>query len=542
MYLVKAKPDFAAKRVEYLYEAFQLNKKCDTLFTVRGRDFPAHLIVLMACSEFFGTNEGHVEKIFSDFDYEIIEAILKYCYTGEINIDEKHVEKLMDLANRLEVKIPKQFKTVDLSNCLEVLKSTGDSELLKKAMDLTLENFETLHKTQGFLKLPLFNLMEILKSNDLFVHSEESVFNAVKLWVNHDDANRKSDLAQLMRFVRLSLLSMEFIVNEVMTFCHSCAECMTTIRQEIINKNDKSFVPRETPRRKIQKMALVGGRNIDMANTIDIFDGLMNSWTLSKNIGINKSWFASVLVGDWIFIIGGKNSSGQSVTSVEYIDLKSGEKKPLKPLNQARHHFSAVTLRRGSSTDVYAIGGLVGDYLSSVERWSSNTGDWAIIAPLLVAIYGHSASVIADKIYITGGKTSENGRDISTNKVQMYSVETNSWTYRAQMIQGRYNHSSVAFKGKLYVAGGFDHQTWTNLDSVEHYDPNANVWTAFTKLTQAASGISLGCFRNKLFSMGGVTSDVWEYDETNKSWKASTSLSRDRYYFNAHVIPYDSII
>ncbi|XP_077289476.1 kelch-like protein 25 isoform X2 [Arctopsyche grandis] len=546
MYLVKAKPDFAAKRVEYLYEAFQLNKKCDTLFAVRGREIQAHLVVLMACSEIFMTKENLLNDVFSDYDDEVIDAILKYCYTGEINIGDKHRKKLLELANRLEVNIPPQFKTVNKSNCLNVLKSTADSELLRKAMDLTLENFETLHKTQGFLNLPLFNLMEILKSNDLLVHSEESVFNAVKLWVNHDDANRKSDLAQLMRFVRLSLLSMEFIVNEVMTFCLSCAECYTTITQEIINKNDKSFVPRETPRRIIQKMALVGGNVLDMANTIDIFDGLKNSWTLSKNIGINKK-FASVLVGDWIFIIGGRNSSNATVTSVEYIDLKSGEKKPLKPLNQARYDFSAVTLRRGSSTDVYAIGGFDNDCLSSVERWSSNTGDWEIIAPLLMAVSFHSASVIADKIYITGGETSENGKTISSNKVQMYSVETNSWTYRAQMIQGRYNHSSVAFQGKLYVAGGFDRQTSSRLDSVEHYDPNANVWTAFTKLTQAASGISLGCFQNKLFSMGGFDgknylSDVWEYDETNKSWKASTSLSRKRSDAVANVIPYDSII
>ncbi|XP_077289052.1 kelch-like protein 25 [Arctopsyche grandis] len=546
MYLVKAKPDFAAKRVEYLYEAFQLNKKCDTLFAVRGREIHAHLVVLMACSEIFGTKENLLNDVFSDYDDQVIDAILKYCYTGEINIGEKHRKKLLELANRLEVKIQPQFKTVNKSNCLNVLKSTEDSELLKKAMDLTLENFETLHKTQGFLNLPLFNVMEILKSNDLFVASEKSVFNAMKLWVNHDDANRKSDLAQLMRFVRLSLLPVEFIVDEVMTFCHSCAECLTTIRQEIIiNKNDKSFVPRETPRRIIQKMALVGGNDLDDANTIDIFDELKSSWTLSKNIGINKKWFSSVLVGDWIFIIGGRNSS--TLTSVEYIDLKSGEKKPLKPLNQARHLFSAVTLRRGSSTDVYAIGGYANAFLSSVERWSSNTEDWEIIAPLLVAVSNQSASVIADKIYITGGRTKENGKTISTNEVQMYSVETNSWTYRAQMIQRRSDHSSVVFKGKLYVTGGRDFQTWNNLGVVEHYDPNANLWTAFIKLPKAASGIILGYFQNKLFSMGGhdeksYLSDVWEYDETNKSWKASTSLSIKRSYAVAHVIPYDSII
>ncbi|XP_077283283.1 kelch-like protein 20 [Arctopsyche grandis] len=359
MFVVKAKSDFAVKRVEYLYEAFQQNIKCDTMFAVPGREFYAHLVVLMACSEIFMTKENLLNDVFSDYDNEVIEAILKYCYTGEISIDEKHVEKLMELANRLEVKIPRQFKTVDLSNCLEVLKSTGDSELLQKAMDLTMENFETLHKTQDFLNLPASNVIEILKWDDLFVRSEESVFNAVTLWVNHDDANRKNDLAQLLTSVRLSLLPLEFIVDEVMTFCHSCAECMTTIRQEIKNKNDKSFAPIETPRRKIQKMALVGGSGIDLANTIDIFDGLEKSWTLFKNIRIDKKRFASVLVGDWIVIIGGKNSLNESVTSVEYIDLKSGQKQPLKPLNQARCIFSAVSLSRGSLTDVYAIGGFV---------------------------------------------------------------------------------------------------------------------------------------------------------------------------------------
>ncbi|XP_077301923.1 kelch-like protein 25 [Arctopsyche grandis] len=554
MYLVKAKSDFAAKRVEYLYEAMKKDKKCDTGFSVRGRNFPAHLIVLMACSEFFGTNEGLVEDIMSPFDYEVIEAILKYCYTGEINIGEKHRTKLLELANLLEVKIPPQFKTVNNSNCLKVLKSSGDSELLKKAKDLTMENFETLHKTQDFLNLPASNVIEILKWDDLLVSSEESVFNAVKLWVNHDDANRKKDLAQLMRSVRLSLLPLEFLVNEVMTFCHSCAECMIAIRQEIKNKNDKSFIPRETPCRKIKgkKMALVGGFDLDMASTIDIFDGLENNWTLSKNIGINKCRFASVVVEHWIVIIGGKNSSKELVTSVEYIDLKSGQKQPLQPLNQARQDFSAVTLSRGSSTDVYAIGGFEitnvetqkGNYLSSVERWSSKSGDWEIISPLLVGVDSHSASVIADKIYITGGRISNSK---STNKVQMYSVETNSWTYRAQMIQERHDHSSVAFKGKLYVAGGYLEQTSTYLDSVEHFDPNANVWNAFTKLPKPAYGFSLCWFQNKLLRMGGRDgnkrlSDVWEYDETIKSWKASTTLSRTRIYFNSHVIPYDSII
>lgn len=54
---------------------------------------------------------------------------------------------------------------------------------------------------------------------------------------------------------------------------------------------------------------------------------------------------------------------------MDYIDLKTGLKHQLKPLNEGRHCLAAVTLRRDSSIDVYAIGGTHKEkILSSVER------------------------------------------------------------------------------------------------------------------------------------------------------------------------------
>ncbi|XP_077294952.1 uncharacterized protein LOC143917345 [Arctopsyche grandis] len=433
-------------------------------------------------------------------------------------IEDKHRKKIMDNVN---------------------------CKLKTRAMDLTLENFETLHKTQVFLNLPTNTVIEILKSDDLIVPSEEDVFNAVKLWVNHNDANRYIELAQLMGSVRLSLLSTKFLVKEVMTFCHSCAECLTSIRQVIKDKNDKFYIQRDTPRRKKVKIALVGGNYLDGPNTIEIYDVLKKRWTLSKDIGFNKIFFSSVVVGDWLVIIGGYNSSEESLTSVEYIDLKNGQKHPLKPLNHARKQLSAVTRRcRDSSTDVYAIGG--DDSRKSVERWNSKIGNWKIIAPLLVAVDGHSASVIDGKIFVTGGV--QTFLLSSTNKVQMYSVKSNSWTYRADMIQGRCFHSNVVIKGKLFIGGGFIDYLLSFIISVEQYDPIADVWTAFTELPNPTGGISLCCFQNKLLSMGGHiqwyghSSKVWEYDETNMSWKVSSHLSKERTSAAAHVIPYDSII
>ncbi|XP_077290322.1 uncharacterized protein LOC143914104 [Arctopsyche grandis] len=298
--------------------------------------------------------------------------------------------------------------------------------------------------------------------------------------------------------------------------------------------NDYSPIQRELLDINTEKIAVVGGYLVEMGNTVDIYDGENKSWALTKYIGNDKSKFASVVVGDRIVIMGGYNSSNQTLTSVEYIDLKNGQRHPLKPLNQARDSFSAVTLRRNSSTDIYAIGGFeivnvkkyIRRILPSVERWSSRTENWEMIAPLLLPIDGHSASVTDDIIYVTGGRLYENGKNVSLNKVQIYSVETNSWTYGTQMNQARHAHSSVVFKGKLFIAGGFIEQANTCLDSIEYYDPIANLWTVFTKLPQPATGIGLCCFQNKLFCMGGFNgkidlSDVWEYDERTKSWKYS---------------------
>ncbi|XP_077294155.1 uncharacterized protein LOC143916780 [Arctopsyche grandis] len=323
---------------------------------------------------------------------------------------------------------------------------------------------------------------------------------------------------------------------------------------ETMNSND---LPNDLSLQKKEKIALVGGFKIEIANAVDIYDVESNCWTRSEYIGINKYNFASVVVEDWIVIIGGQNSSKQILISVEYIDLKNGQKHQLNPLNQSRYLFSAVTHRKDSSTDVYAIGGSINTNdksLSSVERWNSKTKNWDTnIASLLVGVSRHSASVANDRIYVTGGCMQEKEGISPINKVQMYSMEFNSWSYCAPMIHGRCDHSSVEFNGKLFVAGGrsvMKGVTEENnntgvfyLESVEIYDPNTDLWTASYNLPKPVIEISLCCFQRKLFCMGGQDKKssnlcVWEYD---KGWTNSKNLNKERRASSALVIPDFSI-
>ncbi|XP_077289869.1 kelch-like protein 25 [Arctopsyche grandis] len=554
---VKAKPDFATKRLEHSYDAMRGEKFTDVNFTVGKQSFFAHMIVLSSCSAIFTKNSDNLSAIFSDFQYPIIDAMLKYCYLGEIHIEEKHYEKFKELAEKLKIEsIAPQFLTVDRTNCLEVLRLSDDKISKRTAMKSTVDNFNTLYKTQDFLSVPVSDLVEILKSDDINVHSEEDVFNAVKLWVNFDLTNRQSELEDLLRIVKLPLLSMEFVVTEAMDLYFSSPKSIAILQLEM--ESIFSYCQSMSGHRNRYKIALVGDLNLDVANIIDIYNGRNKSWTLSKNFQFNRRWFASALVNNWIMIIGGKDSSHKAVNLVHYIDLKDGQKHPLKPLNQARFQFSAVTLRHESFTDVYAIGGSDNKKsLSSVERWNSNKKSWEMnVAPLLLAVCYFSASVIDGNIYVTGGRTWKNGKWKTIKQVQMYSSESNSWSYRAPMIQERDGHSSVVIKGKLFIVGGYILETrsknvWRTgiySDKIESYAPDTNLWIYYSMLPKPGRGISLCFVQNMLLLMGGedgttTSGNVWEYDIVSLgSLKASKSLSNGRTEAVAFVIPYDSVI
>lgn len=56
---------------------------------------------------------------------------------------------------------------------------------------------------------------KLICSDRLMVPSEEKVFECVISWVHHDLEKRQTDLALLMEYVRLPLLSQEYLVQRV---------------------------------------------------------------------------------------------------------------------------------------------------------------------------------------------------------------------------------------------------------------------------------------------------------------------------------------
>ncbi|XP_077298457.1 kelch-like protein 25 [Arctopsyche grandis] len=563
-YHIEANAEFVKKRFEKLYTAFNYKEKyTDVEYTVGDRSIFAHKVVLSVCSEIFVKQSvQYVNDIFVGFENVVIDAIFKFCYTGIIDIDMKKYHKFKELATKLQITTI-YYKTINKKNCLEVLTLSNDPKSIATAMDLILNHFEKLYITKDFLQLPISQLIEIIKSDYLDVSSEMHVLKSIKLWVEEDSELRKLELPDLLRYVKLTALTMEINLTDVLSSFYSTPEYNKMINDtvaSILNTDQRKNILNTDRRWKIEKIALVGSSLHAIRNRLEIFDCKENKWRLSKDFGFFRTDYASTVVDGYLLVIGGLNS-----TKVDCFNLEKGTKETWKPLNVSRWKSSAVTISDKSSIYVYVIGGYneKKGSLNSVERWNNNKSNemedrmkikWdKKIAPMKLAVAGHSSVVIGDTIYVTGGRTNDTKIEKTSNKLQIYSTSTNTWSFCTPMNHRREGHSSVLFYGDIYVAGGrssnMDNTTVTTLDSVEYYNPKGKTWTEIVNLPKPLFGLSLCVFRNKLLCIGGLNglvpnSEVYEYNYTTNNWNSIESLSATRYGLPlmAHVIPYNSAL
>lgn len=90
--------------------------------------------------------------------------------------------------------------------------------------------------------------------------------------------------------------------------------------------------------------------------------------------------------------------------------------------------------------------------------------------------YGHSAVTLNNKIYVSGGVTwpaSRPGNNYASNTIDIYDNATNSWS-KASMMEGKFNHASIAVGDKIYWCGGLtgNYQNYNYSCSVEIMNVN----------------------------------------------------------------------
>lgn len=174
--------------------------------------------------------------------------------------------------------------------------------------------------------------------------------------------------------------------------------------------------------------------------------------------------------------------------------------------------------------------------LADGEIYNTETGKSTPIANMSVGLAFPTADVIDNKIYICGGFLSDPG---TTNLVQEYDPENDSWTLKEELPHGIGHHVSGVIDGKLYLAGGL-HNAATDYSYGESislvYDPELDQWDTIASMnsTQQINSRSSGrvqasscVYNGKLYVFGGFRFNTTThsylpipevYDPVNDSW------------------------
>ena len=145
---------------------------------------------------------------------------------------------------------------------------------------------------------------------------------------------------------------------------------------------------------------------------------------------------------------------------------------------------------------------------------SSNT--WSAQAPLPRDRAYMGAAVNAGFLYVAGGLWNGPNGAVGTTNLQVYNLDTRTWSMRKNLPQLK-SYSGAAFiNGKLYVTGGFGDFG----KALFVYNPATDSWTRKANMPEALAYARQGVINGQLYV---YSSDLFRYNPATNAW---TKLAR----------------
>lgn len=565
-----------------LKELLNENKFVDCILKVGERSLPCHRLILAACSPYFRelcfgedgeskSDSTKQEVLLDDVDPTVMEMVVNYLYSADIDINDDNVQDVFAVANRFQ--IPSIFtvcanyliKQLSMGNCLAIYRMglvLNCPRLAVAARDYIADRFESLSKENDFLDMAAHELFAIIGVDSLNVEKEEKVFETVMRWVRKDKEHRLKTLSDAFNYVRFRLIPEKYFKEKVEKddIIKADSELMKKIK--IIKDANAGKMPEkkkgekgkgeegevedeglpgylnDTKRIGMHMKDLILMINDTAAVTYDSVENECALAALAEQIPRNHVSITSSK--NELFILGGlfvdeDNKEAPLQCYFYKMDPIGADWVALPPLPSPRCLFAMGEC----DNFLFAIGGkdLQNDEcLDTVMCYDTEKLKWSETKKLPLKIHGHCVVSQYGMIYCLGGKTDE-GKYL--NKMFVYNHKKSEWKEVAGMKTPRSMFGAVVHKGKIIVVGGVNDTGI--LRSCEVYDFGTNKWEAFTDFPQERSSLNLVSSGGGLFSVGGFTmvetddkecapseiTDIWQFEEDKKQW---TGLIREMRY------------
>lgn len=541
------------RMMEKMEAYFYQNKLCDVTLVAGQVRIPAHRLVLCAASDYFaamfnsGLSETNLgEVVLKDVDPDALAVLIRYVYSGKLEIKEETVENLLSTSALLQfnsvVADCSAFlvKRLHPSNCIGISRfadSQGCLELQGVANDFVSENFVDVINNQEFLSLPSEELAKLLTRDDLNVPSEEMVFHSLILWARHN-RNSLQSLPKLLECVRLPLLIPQFLVDQVQNneFLHDDLQCqlliMEAMKYHLLPERRLSMQSALTKPRNSTVGVLYAVGGMDSAKgavSMEKYDLRTNRWTQMENMNGRRLQFGIAVIDDVLYVVGGRDGL-KTLNTVECYDPKKKIWSLLMPMGTHRHGLGVAALKG----PMYAVGGHDGwSYLNTVERWDPQAKQWSYVAPMSTPRSTVGVAVLLNRLYAVGGRDGSS----CLRSVESFDPHTNKWVLCSPMSKRRGGVGVAACNGFLYAVGGHDapasNPTSSRFDCVERYDPKTDTWTTVAPISSPRDAVGVCVLGGKLYAVGGYDgqqylSDVECYDSQLNEWTAVAPLCTGR--------------
>ena len=186
----------------------------------------------------------------------------------------------------------------------------------------------------------------------------------------------------------------------------------------------------------------------------DLSDSGSSYWTAMANMNYSRCAFASVILNDNIYVLGGKNRENDSfqdfpIRSCERYTSQLNQWLTVTPMNSPRVDASAAVL----NGCIYIAGGESGEGNErSVEKYDPKLKKWKLVAPTTTARIHLALTPFAGRLWATGGLKGDSHQPLCS--CESYDPVTDTWREELPMNVGRRGHAAIEFNRELYVVGG----------------------------------------------------------------------------------------
>lgn len=418
-----------------LIEMRNSNKLCDVVIQVGSFMLNAHRVILAACSPYFNAMfssdnlESHRGVVhFKEFSPNAIKNLIEFCYISSITIDASNVQELLPAANLFEMKgivdACCNFLASQLhpSNCLGIRQFASVHActcLLSKCNMFMQQRFPEIALHEEFLELHFEEVGNIISDSNLNVRGEEQVYEAALSWVRHRHEERKEHVSELLKCVRLPLMSATYLSREVkkepllmesfdgrgllidaMDFHLRKHYMRDTISQE----KHINTTPRRCP--GLEYLFALGGSGppvfednpyLDLCECLDMEK---KEWRRVASMSLRRAGLRVASAGGYLFAMGGFSASDtKALALVDRYDPMTDSWRLVASMNCARRSFAVAVL----NGFIYAIGGINGGmYYDSVERYCPRSNKWVFIQSMSMERRAVRAAALDNYVYAAG--------------------------------------------------------------------------------------------------------------------------------------------